>query len=80
MKLQDRFYEMVAEDASLQLKLMKIFRNQTGESIEAMAAVKHDCFQTPAAAKIIVAHYNECLPDKYKISILQLLTVAEKAA
>lgn len=51
-------YYFIKKDEGLKTHLMKVIENQTVESIEAMAHVKHQIFSTKPIIEIIRSHYN----------------------
>ena len=73
---------MVQRDSSLQLKLLRMpeFKHQTIDSLFSLAHIRHNIFVRPEVAKIIVDHYNECLPEAKHISITEMFQTPIKQA
>lgn len=72
-KLKPHFYEMIAKDAGLNARLSIIIKNQNPESIISLAKVKHNVFSILKVANFIRDYYNEVMPEKDKICLLDML-------
>ena len=73
-KLKIWLYEMIDEDPSLQMKLIrKVFKTQTPEDLGRMVYIGHVALSRRPAAEIILDHYNEFLPEDDKISMAQMV-------
>ncbi|MBN2663334.1 MAG: hypothetical protein JXR68_06765 [Bacteroidales bacterium] len=73
IKLKNRFYEMIKKDAGLTIRLIFIIPNQNIESIISLAKAKHPIFSERSIACLIRDYYNEVMPEKDKISLLDMI-------